>query len=288
MGFVQTIAMRAHRPAMLAAALLTGLALTLALPLTLPLAAGEPQVRMPSLDAVCTPPADVPPPGTPLPGTEPYRPAGDWAYLCYYHADNAALRHGPRPDVVFIGDSITRNWITIDPAFFERGIRADRGISAQTSAQMLLRFGPDGIALRPKVIHLMAGTNDIAANPGGLAIESFKANITAMADLAKANGIVLVIGAIPPADRLPWRPAMKPAEDIRALNSWLRDFAAGRGLVFIDYHAALAAPGGAAREGLTRDGVHPTAAGYAVMAALADPSLEEAVARARRRAKLRS
>ena len=281
MGFVQTIAMRAP-------ALLAGLGLTLALPLTSPLAAGEPQVRMPSLDSVCTPPADVPPPGTPPPGTEPYRPAADWAYLCYYHADNAALRQGPRPDVVFIGDSITRNWITIDPAFFARGRRADRGISAQTSAQMLLRFGPDGIALRPRVIHLMAGTNDIAANPGGLAVESYKANITAMADLAKANGIVLVIGAIPPADRFPWRPAMKPAEDIRDLNLWLRDFAAARGAFFIDYHAALAAPDGAPREGLTRDGVHPTADGYKLMADLAEPSLEKAVSRARRLAKPRS
>ncbi len=228
------------------------------------------------------PPADAPAPAA----TEPYRPAGDRAYLCYYHADNAALRQGPQPDVVFIGDSITRNWITIDPAFFARGRRADRGSSAQTSAQMLLRFGPDALALRPKVIPLMAGTNDIAA-------KSYKANITAMADLAKAGGIVLVIGAILPADRFSWRPAMQPAEDIGALNSWLRDFAAARGLVLIDTHAALLAPDGAARdgaarEGLTCDGVHPTAAGYAVMAALAEPALGNAVARARGLAKLRS
>lgn len=272
MGFVQTIAMRA--PALLAA---------LALPLFSPLNAGEPQVRMPTLDAVCTPPAGSPPSGT----ADPYRPASDWAYLCYYHADNAALLRSPRPDVVFMGDSITRNWITIDPGFFSSA-RADRGISAQTSAQMLLRFGPDGIALRPKVIHLMAGTNDIAANPGGLAIESYKANITAMADLAKANDIVLVIGAILPADRFPWRPAMKPAEDIRDFNLWLRDFAAARGLAFIDYHAALTTPEGAARDGLTRDGVHPNAEGYKIMADLAEPVLEKAVARARARAKRRS
>jgi lysophospholipase L1-like esterase len=239
---------------------------------------------MASLDAVCTPPAGAPPPAA----TDPYRPAGDWAYLCYYHADNAALRQGLRPDVVFIGDSITRNWITIDPAFFARGRRADRGSSAQTSAQMLLRFGPDALALRPKVIPLMAGTNDIAANPGGLATKSYKANITAMADLAKAGGIVLVIGAILPAGRFPWRPAMQPAEDIRVLNSWLRDLAKARGLVLIDTHAALLAPDGAAREGLTCDGVHPTAAGYAVMAALAEPALGNAVARARGLAKLRS
>ena len=250
--------------------------------------AAQPGAATPSLAVACTPPPATTAPDVPLAATDPYHPAGDWAYLCYYRADNAAVRRGRAPDIVFMGDSITRNWITIDPAFFARGRRADRGIPAQTSAQMLLRFGPDGIALRPKVIHLMAGTNDIAANPGGLATKSYKANITAMADLAKANGIVLVIGAILPADRFPWRPAMQPAEDIRALNSWLRDFAAARGLVFIDYHAALSAPDGAAREGLTCDGVHPTAAGYAVMAALAEPALGNAVARARGLAKLRS
>jgi lysophospholipase L1-like esterase len=277
MGIAQAIAQRLYQYAKPAAVLLSGIVL----PLASNPALGEPQVRLPSLDAACTPPADAPSAAN----SEPYRPASDWAYLCYYHADNAALMQGEPPDIVFIGDSITRNWITIDPSFFAQGRRADRGISAQTSAQMLLRFTRDAIAMRPKVIHLMAGTNDIAANPGGLAIESYKANITAMADLARANGITLVIGAIPPADRFPWRPAMQPAEDIRMLNRWLADFASARGLAFIDYHTALATPEGAAREGLTRDGVHPVAAGYRIMADLANPVLARAVARAERKAK---
>jgi lysophospholipase L1-like esterase len=240
--------------------------------------------RMPTLDEACTPP-----PAAAASASEtatPFRSEGDWAWLCYYHADNRAARQGPAPDVVFMGDSITRNWITIDPAFFSTR-RLDRGISGQTSAQMLLRFGPDAIALRPKVIHLLAGTNDIAGNAGALAIESYKANITAMADLAKANGITLVIGAIPPAESFPWRKTVAPVEDIRALNLWLRDLAKARELPFIDYHAALAAPDGAAREGLTRDGVHPVAAGYKIMADLAEPVLAKAVARAHRRAKSR-
>jgi len=258
------------------AGLLAGFGLALAAQPAL----GEPQGRFPGLDAVCTPPADAPASGS----SDPYRPASDWAYLCYYHRDNTALMmQGERPEVVFMGDSITRNWITIDPAFFGPG-RVDRGISGQTSAQMLLRFGPDAVALAPKVIHLMAGTNDIAGNPGALAIEAYKANITAMADIARANSITLVIGAIPPADRFPWRPALTPAEDVRMLNAWLREFAAARRLAFIDYHAALATPAGAARDGLTRDGVHPVAEGYRIMADLANPVLAKAVARARRKA----
>jgi lysophospholipase L1-like esterase len=275
MGIAQAIGTQGYRGAIPAAVLLTGVCLLLAFDPAM----GKPQVRLPSLDAVCTAPADAPPAAN----AEPYRPASDWAYLCYYHADNAALMQGAPPEVVFIGDSITRNWITIDPAFFAQGRWADRGISAQTSAQMLLRLIPDAIALRPKVIHMMAGTNDIAANPGGLAIESYKANITAMADLARANGITLVIGAIPPADRFPWRPVMQPAEDIRMLNRWLAGFASARGLAFIDYHTALATPEGAARDGLTRDGVHPTLDGYRIMAALAEPVLAKALAAARRK-----
>lgn len=273
------IGKRTYRGTRRAAGLLAALALSFGSHPAL----GEPQARFPGLDAVCTPPADAPQ----ATSTEPYRPESDWAFLCYYHKDNAALMQGDRPDVVFIGDSITRNWITIDPDFFGPG-RVDRGISGQTSAQMLLRFGPDAVALRPRVIHLMAGTNDIAANPGALAIEAYKANITAMADLAKANDIVLVIGAILPADRFPWRPGVEPVEDIRMLNRWLADLARARGLAFIDYHAALATPEGAAREGLTRDGVHPVAAGYRIMADLANPVLAKAVARAKRKAKGRT
>jgi len=238
---------------------------------------------MPSLDQVCTRPAEALPAANP---EDRYRPAADWAWLCYYHADNVALRTKPRPDVVFMGDSITRNWITVDPAFFREG-RIDRGISGQTTAQMLLRFGPDAVALNPKVIHLMAGTNDVAANAGALAIESTKANITAMADLAKANRISLVIGAIPPAASFPWRDRIAPVDDIRALNRWLREFAASRGLPFIDYFAALGTAEGAAREGLTRDGVHPNADGYRIMADLAEPVLEKAVRGTRDRSKSR-
>jgi lysophospholipase L1-like esterase len=199
------------------------------------------------------------------------------AGLCVYQTDNQRLRNGPSPDIVFLGDSITQAWTRIDPAFFGTR-RVGRGISGQTSAQMLLRFRQDAIALRPKVIHLLAGTNDVAGNVGAMGGESYKSNVIAMADLARANGITLVLGAIPPADRFPWRASVEPVGQIRALNNWLRDFASQRGIIFVDYHTALATPSGAARDGLTRDGVHPNAAGYGVMAEVAEPALAMAMA----------
>lgn len=210
----------------------------------------------------------------------PYRPPNDLAGLCVYQADNRRLSTGPSPDIIFVGDSITQAWVTIDPAFFASN-RVGRGISGQTSAQMLLRFRQDAIALRPKVIHLLAGTNDVAGNAGAMGSQAYQSNVIAMADLAQANGIILVLGAIPPARQFPWRTAIEPVEPIRALNQWLRDFANQRGLIFIDYYAALAAPSGAALDGLTRDGVHPNASGYRVMAEIAEPALAMALDRAR-------
>lgn len=242
-----------------------------------------PGSAMPDLAELCSPPpAEADPPPAPTTPT-PYRPPNDWAWLCFYQADNLVVRDGTPPDVVFIGDSITQAWITIDPAFFGSG-RIDRGISGQTSAQLLLRFRQDAISLRPKVIHLLAGTNDVAGNIGAMGAESYKSNIIAMADLAQVNGITLVLGAIPPAGRFPWRTSVEPVEQIRSLNSWLRDFATARGIIFVDYYAALATPSGSARDGLTRDGVHPNAAGYRAMAEAAEPALAAALARDRRAA----
>lgn len=240
-----------------------------------------PGSAMPDLAELCSPPpAEA---ETQLAATPPtaYRPPNDWAWLCYYQADNRLVRNGTPPDIVFIGDSITQAWITVDPAFFSAG-RIDRGISGQTSAQLLLRFQQDAISLRPKVIHLLVGTNDVAGNMGAMGADGYMSNIAAMADLAQAKGIALVLGAIPPAERLPWRTSVEPVEQIRSLNTWLRDFAAERGIVFVDYYAALATPSGSARDGLTRDGVHPNPAGYRIMADVAEPALATALARDRR------
>jgi lysophospholipase L1-like esterase len=188
----------------------------------------------------------------------------DWGWLCRYRDDNAALVGAPAPRVVFMGDSITEFWSRFDPDLFGEGV-INRGISGQTSPQMLLRFYSDVVALRPAAVHIMAGTNDLAGNTGPSRPEDFKNNIRAMADLAEANGIAVILASIPPAAAFPWRSEVEPAPIIAALNAWLESYAAERGLVFVDYHAAMAGPAGELRSELSGDGVHPDAEGYAVM-----------------------
>ena len=199
------------------------------------------------------------------------RGAGDWPGLCRFRQANLDAAPGSA-DVVFIGDSITENWLLADPAFFTGGM-VNRGIGAQTTAQMLVRFRADVLALRPKVVHILAGTNDVAGNNGPIAPDDFKRNIESMVELARAHDIQVVLGSIPPAATFLWRPAMRPAARIVELNRWLRDYAKERGLGYIDYHGALADAdnGLAARFG--NDGVHPNRDGYAVMRRLAEAHL---------------
>jgi len=198
----------------------------------------------------------------------------DWPWLCRYRAENLSLNS--RPEVVFIGDSITEFWPAAAPAFFRAG-RLGRGIAGQTSPQILLRFMADVVALKPRVVHILAGTNDVAGNTGPTSAEAWRNNIRAMVDIARAEGIAVVLGAIPPAGAFNWRPGMQPAPRIVELNRWLRGFAAERRLAFADYHAALATPDGSMKPGLSSDGVHPNAAGYRAMEAVAEPALAEAL-----------
>ncbi len=204
-----------------------------------------------------------------------YDPAADWPWLCRYHAANQALPGG-RADIVFIGDSITEFWSQANPALFTGGI-VNRGISGQTSPQLLLRFMADVVALKPRLVHLMVGTNDIAGNTGPTTPEAWKNNIRAMVALARANGIRVVLGSIPPADRMSWRPGLAPAARIAELNQWLRDFAAAQGQTYADYHTAMATPGGAMRGEFSQDGVHPGKAGYAAMEPVLRAALGEAL-----------
>lgn len=202
--------------------------------------------------------------------------ARDWADLCRYRADNAKA---PRAQVVFMGDSITELWQVADPGFFVAGV-ADRGISGQTTSQMLVRFQADVVALRPRVVHILGGTNDVAGNTGPSRPEDFKNNIRAMADIADTNRIAVVIGAIPPADRFLWRRELTPAAQIIELNTWLKAFAAERGYAFADYHGAMSTAGGAMRPEFSKDFVHPNRAGYALMRQVAERALDEARRRA--------
>lgn len=203
-----------------------------------------------------------------------YDPQRDWAWLCRYRAANAGLA-GTAVDVVFIGDSITEGWLHFNPALFALPA-VNRGISGQTSGQVLLRFMADVVALRPRAVHLMIGTNDIAGNTGPTSPDAYQNNIRAMVELAAAHGIRVVLGSIPPADHMNWRPGLQPAPRIAQLNQWLKDFAAARGLTYADYFTPLAGPNGELRAEFTHDGVHPQAAGYAAM----EPALHQALAAA--------
>lgn len=200
----------------------------------------------------------------------------DWPGLCRHRAANQALGDTP-VRAVFIGDSITEFWAPAAPDLFADGV-VNRGIGAQTSPQMLARFYQDVISLRPRVVHIMAGTNDIAGNTGPSRPEDFRNNIRAMVELARAHDIAVVLGSIPPSAVFYWRPELRPAPRIAELNAWLRAYAAEQGAQFVDYAGAMEGPHGELRPELTGDGVHPDADGYAVMTPLARAAVERALA----------
>jgi lysophospholipase L1-like esterase len=202
--------------------------------------------------------------------------ARDYPDLCHFKSDNDALLKGAHPTVVFMGDSITAAWGVGDPSLFSGGV-VDRGISGQTSPQMVVRFYQDVVALHPRAVHIMAGTNDVAGNTGPSSPEDFKNNIRAMVDLARANHIQVVLASILPAERFPWRPDIQPVEQIRQLNQWLQQFAGQHHLIYADYYSALTTPSGAFRPELSNDGVHPNSDGYAAMRPIADAALRKAV-----------
>lgn len=206
------------------------------------------------------------------------RLASDWAYLARYQPGNARLEPTPgRPRIVFMGDSITEGWVGLGGGFFTSG-RVGRGISGQTTPQMLLRFRQDVIDLHPAVVQIMAGTNDIAGNTGPMTPEQTQDNIRSMVDLAHAHGIRVILASIPPADRFPWKPGLEVAPRIVAMNAWLKDYAARSGCIYADYWSALKGDGLGMRDGLSSDHVHPTEAGYAVMAPVGEAAIRRALA----------
>jgi lysophospholipase L1-like esterase len=202
----------------------------------------------------------------------------DWAWMERYRAANAQVAvEAARPRIVFLGDSITQGWVDLDPGFFTPG-RIGRGIGGQTTPQMLVRFPQDVIDLHPDVVQIMAGTNDIASNTGPMTDAQTQGNLRSMVELAQAHGIRVILASIPPADLFPWRPGLETGDHIVRLNRWLKDYAARSGCVYADYWSALKGDGLGAREGLTKDHVHPTPAGYAVMDRVAEAAIRDALA----------
>ena len=201
----------------------------------------------------------------------------DWANLAKYRDDNARLSPPGKSEnrVVFMGNSITEGWHLA--TMFPGKPYVNRGISGQTTPQMLVRFRPDVVALKPKVVVILAGTNDIAGNTGPSTIEMIEDNIASMAEIAKANGIRVVLSSILPVYDYPWKPGLQPAPKIIAINKWMKDYAAKHGHVYLDYHSATADSRGGMRPELASDGVHPTEAGYRVMTPLAEAAIEKAL-----------
>ncbi|MBA0327851.1 SGNH/GDSL hydrolase family protein [Stenotrophomonas hibiscicola] len=204
----------------------------------------------------------------------------DFPQLQHYRDANARLPAAApgQPRVVFFGDSITEGWGREgSAAFFPGKGWLNRGISGQTTAQMLVRFPQDVLALKPQVVVILAGTNDIAGNTGPSTQAMIEDNLHAMVDLARAHGIAVVLASVLPVSDYPWMPGIAPAPKVRALNTALKRHADAQQLVYLDYHTPMANAAGGLDPQLAEDGVHPTAKGYAVMAPLAEAAIGRAL-----------
>ena len=209
----------------------------------------------------------------------------DWNQLGRYHQANQQLKKqaAPANRVVFMGDSITDFW-NLEESFPGKPY-VNRGIGGQTTPQMLVRFRPDVIALRPEVVLILAGTNDLAGNTGPSSLEAIEDNLTSMAELARASGIRVVLASILPVsdyektkDGKPIiRTVQRPPEKIRALNDWMKTYAAKNKSIYLDYYSSMIDEKGFLKDELSEDGLHPDAKGYAVMAPLAEQAIAAAL-----------
>ena len=243
------------------------------------------RLTIPALLLACTAYAQAPAPITPENKVQTeldraQKILKDWANLGRYSAENASV---PAPSsgekrVVFMGDSITDAWGRRYGKFFPGKPYINRGISGQTTPQMLIRFRPDVIALKPKAVVILAGTNDIAGNTGPMTLEEIEGNMTSMAELAKANGIKVVLASVMPVtDAIRPQTERRPPEKIRALNAWLKDYASKTRAVYLDYYSAMVDGKGMLKTELTYDGLHPNDAGYVLIEPLAQKAIDAAL-----------
>lgn len=208
------------------------------------------------------------------------RKRNDWQNLTRYRQANAEVAtKSTRPRVVFMGNSITDGWINADAAFFAGGNYIDRGISGQTTPQMLLRFRADVIDLKPNVVVILAGINDIAGNTGPMTLEETFGNIVSMAQLARASKIKVVISSVLPAFDFPWKPGMQPADKVIKLNAMLAAYASKSNFVYLDYFNAMKDERNGLSANLSQDGIHPNLSGYKIMEPLAEKAIDEAMKR---------
>jgi lysophospholipase L1-like esterase len=201
--------------------------------------------------------------------------AQDWPNLNKYQNENRILKptEAGQKRIVFMGDSITEFWAAVNSEYFTGKPYVNRGISGQTTPQMLIRFRADVVALKPAAVVILAGINDIAGNTGPATLEMIKNNIFSMAELAKANQIKVILCSVLPAFDFPWKPNQNPAEKIIALNELLKNYAKSNDTVYLDYYSAMVDEKKGMLASYSDDGVHPNKAGYQIMAPLADAAI---------------
>lgn len=206
--------------------------------------------------------------------------AQDWANLKRFQDENHKLAEEPASNkrVVFMGNSITEAWIRMHPDFFKKNDFVNRGISGQTTPQMLVRFRPDVINLKPKVVVILAGINDIAGNTGPSTLEMIEDNIASMAVLAKGAGIKVVLSSVLPANIFTWAPDKEPADKVITLNNWIKKYAKDNGHVYLDYYSPMVDDKKGLPKSLSGDGVHPNEEGYLIM----EPLVLKAIGLARK------
>ena len=201
--------------------------------------------------------------------------AQDWPQLSYYQEANKLLKTSEKPiEAVFFGDSITEGWPQFNPSFFDTNNFVGRGIGGQTTPQLLLRFRQDVIGLRPKKVILLAGINDIAENTGPISLEAIMENIKGMTEMAKANGIEMVLCAVLPANSFPWRPSIDPTHKVIALNQMIKAYAQENNLIYVDYYTPMVNDEKGLISTLGYDTVHPNKAGYDIMEGVLLKSLQ--------------
>jgi len=202
--------------------------------------------------------------------------AQDWPELNRFRKQNKSLGLPEKGEqrVVFMGNSITEGWPNKDPEYFENPNYINRGIGGQTTPQMLLRFRADVIDLEPKVVVILAGTNDIAGNTGPMTLEEIRDNIISMAELAKANGIQVIISSVLPAYDYTWKPGLEPNIKIPKLNAMLKEYAENNDFLYLNYFTAMADDRNGLPIELAEDGVHPTKEGYMIMKKLAEDAIQ--------------
>lgn len=203
----------------------------------------------------------------------------DWADLAHYRTANESLGSPKRGEkrVVFIGDSITELWAPFFPTLFPGKPYIGRGISGQTTPQILIRFRQDVIALKPRVVVILAGTNDIAGNTGPSSLEMIEDNLASMTEISRANGVRVVLASVLPAYDYSWKRGLEPAGKIVALNAWIKRYAKSVGVSYVDFHSSMADERGGLRKDLSEDGVHPNLKGFQTMTPLAQKAIEKAL-----------